>query len=98
MSPVSWGDIFTLLFRGDKIMELRHRVRTLFFITRKSSSIGSPAHDHRSSPVVHPSAGLRHGSHQIQIAIPYRIGAGDGTASSPTEHAHRTGKESRSRK
>src|SRR6266481_6910883 len=25
MSPVSWGDIFTLLLRGDRIMELRHR-------------------------------------------------------------------------
>src|SRR5713101_898384 len=24
MSPVSWGDIFTLLSRGDRIMELRH--------------------------------------------------------------------------
>src|SRR5579863_2934106 len=24
MSPVSWGDIFTLPLRGDKIMELRH--------------------------------------------------------------------------
>src|SRR5229473_562697 len=24
MSPVSWGDIFTLLLRGDRIMELRH--------------------------------------------------------------------------
>jgi hypothetical protein len=23
MSPVSWGDIFTLLLRGDRIMELR---------------------------------------------------------------------------
>src|SRR5882672_1563184 len=24
MSPVSWGDIFTLPLRGDRIMELRH--------------------------------------------------------------------------
>jgi mono/diheme cytochrome c family protein len=24
MSPVSWGDIFTLSLRGDRIMELRH--------------------------------------------------------------------------
>jgi len=24
MSPVSWGDIFTLLLRGDRIMELKH--------------------------------------------------------------------------
>ena len=23
MSPVAWGDIFTLLFRGDRIMELK---------------------------------------------------------------------------
>src|SRR2546429_7350579 len=27
MSPVSWGDIFTLPLRGDKIMELRHTRR-----------------------------------------------------------------------
>src|SRR5712692_856642 len=26
MSPVSWGDIFTLLLRGDRIMELRQRL------------------------------------------------------------------------
>src|SRR5882724_8653480 len=25
MSPVSWSDIFTLLLRGDRIMELRHQ-------------------------------------------------------------------------
>src|ERR1700730_6647552 len=28
MSPVTWGDIFTLLFRADRIMELRQHLRT----------------------------------------------------------------------
>src|ERR1700726_3462759 len=28
MSPVTWGDIFTLLFSADRIMELRQHVRT----------------------------------------------------------------------
>ena len=30
MSPVAWGDIFTLLFRGDRIMELKHSRTRLY--------------------------------------------------------------------
>src|SRR5579883_3150449 len=50
MSPVSWGDIFTLPLGGDKIMELRHPLRQRCTGRAACATVGR--HDSPRSPVM----------------------------------------------
>src|SRR5579863_9763138 len=63
MSPVSWGDSFTLPLRGDRIMELRHggnsgwtEFREVSNLRRTITAGENPAHEvqkHSGSDVQH---------------------------------------------
>src|ERR1700745_1599614 len=73
MSPVSWGDIFTLPLRGDRIMELRQEENPTLvgsWLLRYHVLSGRPVADHSSD--ANPSE-ASHGHRLLHTQIPSSV-------------------------